>query len=105
MMREITIEVVDRRQSPRRPSIGVLWWWLMLFLAIAGLAHAQPSAEPKKIMGGGVESCGAWLQHRRTGGSTDMQWALGYLSGIAIWSDANPLRGTDGDGVWYWLDN
>ena len=61
--------------------------------------------EEKSIRGGGVESCGSWLQHRSRGGSSDMQWALGYLSGVAVSSIFDPLAKTDGDGVWYWLDN
>jgi hypothetical protein len=33
-------------------------------------------------------------------------WALGFISGVAVYSeDLNPLNGIDADGVFSWLDN
>lgn len=77
--------------------VSALW---VLFLP----PNATPVAAAT-IMGSGVESCGSWLQHRADGGSSDMQWVLGYLSGAAIYNGKNPLVNTDGNGVWYWIDN
>lgn len=35
-----------------------------------------------------------------------VNWALGYISGAAIWGGVgDPLRPTDANGVFYWLDN
>jgi hypothetical protein len=77
---------------------------LMFCLLLA--ARALPANAQDKVIGGnGLESCDSWLDHRRQGGSSDMQWVLGYLSGVAGWSNFNPLRGTDAQGIWYWLDN
>lgn len=81
---------------------------LMFCLLLA--AQALP-ATAKVVGGHGVESCGSWLDHRRQwldhrqGGSTDMQWVLGYLSAVAEWSDFDPLADTDDANAWYWLDN
>jgi hypothetical protein len=76
---------------------------LIVFL-IAGEAQSQTV----KLVGDGANtSCGTWLESRRTTYNHYMAtWALGYLSGVAIWSQTlNPLNSVDAEGVFYWLDN
>jgi hypothetical protein len=78
---------------------------LALALIMTTMVPHHGTAAGKRYMGIGVESCGSWLAHRQQGGSSDMQWALGYLSAAALWTDFDPLASTDGNGVWYWLDS
>jgi hypothetical protein len=54
--------------------------------------------------GNGTESCGSWTAGRRQGGTAAQQWVLGYIAGVAAVSDADPLAGTDAQGVWAWID-
>lgn len=83
----------------RYKRIPLIFWLLLA-------APALPAnAQDKAIGGSGLESCASWLDHCRQGGSADMQWVLGYLSGMAGWSNSDPLRGIDAQGAWYWLDN
>src|SRR5262245_1846687 len=86
----------------------------MRLLVVAGLCAALGFPDPAfadsvRVLGFGVnQTCGAWLSARAQNGVDAwlfQQWALGYLSGAAIFSaNYNPLRGVDADGVWYWLD-
>jgi hypothetical protein len=68
-----------------------------------GEAHSQHMLE--------LGSCGMWLEYRTTYSNSvrtaQMEgWAIGYLSGTAVWSDnLDPLQGVDADAVFYWLDN
>lgn len=77
--------------------------WLMLSIALV----ASTPAYAVKIIGAGAKaSCGKWLSDREKKDHFDMgQWALGYLSGSAYYSDKDVLGKTDADGVSYWLDN
>jgi hypothetical protein len=65
-------------------------------------------AQPVMTYGAGAAaSRGKWLDQRRTGQYIGMiNWALGFISGAAIYgSVGNPLGETDADGGAYWLDN
>jgi hypothetical protein len=77
--------------------------------ALLVVATLSGRAEAVQTMGAGVGiSCGTWLEDRRTRGGhfSALNWALGYLSGAAIFGDVgDPLRGVDPNGVAYWLDN
>jgi hypothetical protein len=79
---------------------------LALALCLCLLPVASPRSGEVALIGG-HESCGRWLEKRRTGQAFSMQtWALGYISGAAIWGQVgDPLGPTDADGVSYWLDN
>lgn len=60
------------------------------------------------MIGAGARgSCGSWLEGRKNRQFFYMaNWALGYISGAAIWGNiGDPLGHTDADGVLYWLDN
>lgn len=80
-----------------------------LVLAIAGtLGVATPTAAQFMMIGAGTVSCGRWTALRRSGSALGAeQWILGFLSGIGYIGDigVDPLRGTDADGVWGWIDN
>src|SRR5271167_4306528 len=67
-------------------------------------AHAQAV---NTIGAGTSSSCGTWLAQRQHDNFFGMiNWALGYISGAAVYGDiGNPLGQTDADGVVYWLDN
>jgi hypothetical protein len=79
---------------------------LTLALCLCLLPVVSPRSEVRSI-GSGNASCGTWLHDRKTKDYFAMaNWALGYISGAAIWGDVgNPLGQTDADGVFYWLDN
>jgi hypothetical protein len=85
-------------------------WATLVTLSLLQIAPA--AAQTVDIVGAGVGvSCGTWLEHRATGQPDIANWALGYLSGVAVWGfdrtmgHKAPLRGMDADGVLYWLDN
>jgi hypothetical protein len=81
---------------------------LALALCLCLLPVVSPRCGVVKTIGAGADSsCGKWLEERRTGNYFSMgNWALGYISGAAIWGDVgDPLGRTDADGVLYWLDN
>lgn len=83
--------------------------FVVLFLTASSVVHADLVT----IMGSGAKvSCGVWLDSRQD--HTDrlsntyglLGWALGYISGAAIYGDiGNPLSRTDDKGITYWLDN
>jgi hypothetical protein len=82
--------------------------------AIALLISAAPAlAQNGKFnsIGAGNYSCGTWTAERRDpysrlGSFQDEQWVLGFLSGIGyMGAEANPLNGTDAQGVLAWIDN
>jgi hypothetical protein len=78
-------------------------------LVTAAMMFAMPlrAAQVMMLGVGSTASCGTWLYRRRSGDFFDMgNWALGYVSGAAIFGDVgNPLGRTDSNGVLYWLDN
>jgi hypothetical protein len=80
---------------------------LTLVLCLCLVPVVSPRSDVVTTMGVGANSsCGKWLDARRTGRYFDMaNWALGYISGAAIWGAGDPLGQTDADGVAYWLDN
>lgn len=59
----------------------------------------------------GVPSCVSWLvddeQNKGDGWVrvADQSWLLGFLSGQALESDKNVLKGTDSDTLYRWMDN
>jgi hypothetical protein len=80
-------------------------------LAVAlmtGSVKAEPYQESYSVLGAGFKSCGAWTADRRgLLASQNMQWILGFLSGVG-WvhlTGQNPLDGLDAQAVWAWVDN
>jgi hypothetical protein len=100
-------------------SVMISRYLLPLILAAVLTIGDAAAAHTSQIIGSGVSSCGAWTANRRefapgrpiTQGSQnalqEMQWVLGFLSGIGNISDAStdPLNNMDADGVWAWIDN
>src|SRR4051812_14663298 len=94
-------------------------FFLILSVLILGLMSDVTEAEAYMLIGPGLSSCGTWTTYRRAyqpGGSAtsghaqaleNMQWVLGFLSGIGFVGehDDDPLKGIDGEGVWAWIDN
>ena len=83
---------------------------MKLFLAAVALtaSFALPGHGEIIIGSGAASSCGRWLDDRQHDRHWQMaNWALGFISGAAIWGDSvgDPLASTDSDGVFYWLDN
>lgn len=77
-----------------------------LLAAAAFLPKAPASAAT--LMGSGITvSCGGWVEVRK-GAPLKAQiedWALGYLSGVAMWTPESPLDNLDPGAVFVWLDN
>ena len=82
-------------------------------LAIMVFSTISNSANAIEIMG--YRSCGKWIQGRETerrSGPTDWldassnsDWLLGYLSGLAIGFNKDFLKGTDNPSIYLWVDN
>jgi hypothetical protein len=81
--------------------------WMSVLGVCAVLASVPAyGAEPVNVIGGSETSCGKWLVNReRHVFYLDGMWVLGYASGIAVANKRNLLQGTDGEGVWAWMDN
>jgi hypothetical protein len=87
---------------------------MRLFLPFAvftvSLMTGQMEANAYSANGSGTLSCGSWTANRRAGADSALQaeqWVLGFLSGIGFVSQNgdDPLKHTDPDGVWGWMDN
>jgi hypothetical protein len=89
---------VKRYMSARwAPSIA-----LVIILIVGVVARAQVVT----TLGAGNQSCGTWLSKRVSQDYFVMgDWALGFLSGVAIYGDFKPLEDMDSNAVFYWLDN
>jgi hypothetical protein len=92
-----------------------------VFLAAALVCGAAP-ARAYNVIGGGVDSCGTWTADRGAyvpggpatqGGQAalqDVQWVLGFLSGVSMMGaltpkPVKPFNNVDADGVLAWIDN
>ena len=82
---------------------------LLVSLGLAALEIVTPRSAPAAtLMGSGVTvSCGGWVEIRKGAPNKQVleEWALGYLSGVAIWSPESPLDNLDSGAVFVWLDN
>jgi hypothetical protein len=89
-----------------------------ILLALCLLLPAASAKADVMVMGDGLDSCGAWLQNRRTNSwALEMQWVLGYVTGmnagIIVLRQVTgkstdvvvDVAGTDPYGVAGWLDN
>ena len=79
------------------PALLLILGWTVPFPAVAAT-----------LMGSGVTiSCGGWVEVRKGGANKQLieEWALGYLSGVAIWTPESPLDNLDPAAVFVWLDN
>ena len=93
----------------RRLRAATLKVTLGVTLGLATLGIMTPnSALAATLMGTGVTvSCGGWVEIRKGAPNKQVleEWALGYLSGVAIWSPESPLDNLDPGAVFVWLDN
>lgn len=87
-------------------------FWQAFAIILLLFQVVPASAQTAAVIGAGVGvSCGTWLEHRKSGQPDIANWALGYLSGVAVWGfdpimgHKAPLRDMDADGVLYWLDD
>ena len=80
---------------------------LALAALVAGTAMAPTGGHAATIMGSGITlSCGSWVELRRTPNKGPVEeWALGYLSGVAMWTPVSPLDGLDPGAIFVWLDS
>jgi hypothetical protein len=77
---------------------------------IVAAALMTGSAHAYTIIGMGQYSCGTWIKDRRGQQMTAylyQQWIVGFLSGVGYAGPPgiDPLKGTDSNGVWAWIDN
>jgi hypothetical protein len=84
----------------------ILFCLAVLSLPRGGLAQTNP----RHVLGvGSIETCGKWTEdrgHRASGAWLYAgNWALGYLSGVAMFGDYDILLRLDSDAVFGWLDN
>lgn len=95
---------IPRRRHAKR-------FWGCLFAGTISLAGLSLSgAHAATIMGAGVNlTCGGWIEARKTNNTPNRlaaeQWALGYLSGVAMFTNSSPLDRLDPGAVFVWLDN
>jgi len=85
-----------------------------LVLTVLGILLAASSVAAP-VESRGSRSCRDWQEQTRYAKSTtemnkvplliSKNWFLGYLSGRAEESGKNPLKGTDNDSIFLWLDN
>src|SRR5437867_798159 len=61
------------------------------------------------VMLRGTPSCGLWIQERDRNRHSDASylngWLVGYLSGAAVHSNKDIIRGTDNASIEAWMDN
>jgi hypothetical protein len=85
----------------RSLMIAVLLAIAAVILILIDRAQAQGQVS---IYGAGVQSCGKWLDERRTpiDWLEEGQWVLGYVSAAGEFLN---LRDTDSRGISAWVDN
>lgn len=93
--------------KPRRMRIVLVG---VLLISGAAAAHARGSNGKYWTIGPGNESCGTWTTDHLLPNSVSTymadSWVTGFLSGIgSAVAGADPLRGTDSNGVVGWIDN
>ena len=109
----------NRVMTRRKPTEGRVRRVLACgALAAVLMTSAAEAVSGHKIIGVGLGSCGKWTSDAREYGDgrpvipgsqahlAQTQWALGYLSGVGLATDAfDPLNNVDAQGVWAWIDN
>ena len=73
---------------------------LIGLLATTGASAVEPM---------GDTSCGKWVKDRTSGIVKDQlsltSWLIGYLNGIARWSEVDILSNADRESLMVWMDN
>ena len=84
---------------------------ILLFVAVFSSPHGgHAQTGTRHTLGiGAIETCGKWTEqrnHRESGAWLYAEdWALGFLSSAAVFSDYDILDRLDSDAVFGWLDN
>ena len=79
-----------------------------IFLAVSSLMLSTTAFDAKAIEVAAHFSCGDWVQERKIDSTRQMffrRWILGYLSGLAVASEKNILKGTGNESIFLWIDN
>jgi hypothetical protein len=78
---------------------------LMFIVFAIGFANGGRADENTAM---GFRGCGTWIKDRAEkswAATVEEGWLTGYLSGIAISSDVDFLKGADGNSFMFWMDN
>jgi hypothetical protein len=81
---------------------------LITILAFSLLAGVSISANATVGVVGvmGDWSCGQWVKARNSGGyGNEGNWVLGFISGLAMATKKDFLKGTDNPSIFLWVDN
>jgi len=76
-------------------------------LAVLSLVLSATAFDAKAQTVRGSRSCGSWVSERALG-SIDLAietWLLGYLSGLAVGTGKDFIKGTDNPSIFLWVDN
>ena len=77
--------------------------FLYIFLLSASVSHAQA---PGEVLVKGSASCGSWVNEKSVTVNAAYQlWLMGYLSGFAIGTGKDILKGTDSQSIALWVNN
>ncbi len=81
----------------------------MLLAALSIAVTSSTSAHAYTIGGPGLFSCEDWTADRTQTSDAvqverEMNWVIGFLSGVGYSGKADPLAHIDSDGVWNWVD-
>lgn len=75
---------------------------------LLGLIFPTVSQAGQVYIGAGSDSCGSWVEARKTSGAAALQynaWVFGYLSGLNMLSPGDFLVKPDGPAILVWMDN
>jgi hypothetical protein len=96
-------------KNPRKPKMATAAIKKTRFcaLALTCLVLSATTSEAQAVMTRGAPSCGKWIAEKGNGpmrGGYEW-WLLGFLTGVAVSSDKDFLRGTDNESIYLWVDN
>jgi hypothetical protein len=76
---------------------------LLATVMLLCLGIAAPSAQA--IESRGARSCGVWMSDKAKFSVAHEAWLVGFLTGMALYSDKDILKGTDNESIFLWIDN
>jgi len=80
-----------------------------IFLTVSSLMLSAMAFDAKAIEIAAAVSCGDWVKERKIDSSIyqmlNRRWILGYLSGLALESGKDILKGTGSESIFLWIDN
>ena len=78
---------------------------LRLLLTVFAIGFSADSNAIKSL---GDRSCGTWIADKKAAGMEevfDTSWFTGFLTGVAVATGKDALKGIDGNSVALWMDN